>query len=1702
MEADFAIRCVAIDLEVRRGDGRIHKIAAIRGDVCDKWDVASGRRLDAALAQLDRFSVGAEFVIGHNLIEFDLKHLRAANPKLGLLQLPPLDTLRLSPLAFPRHPYHHLIKHYQDAGLIRSKTNDPELDTRICLQLLRDEQAEFVKMRDSAPALLAAWHYLCSATSEDVAFDHFFAALRGQPRPHRGDALEAMERSMRDLACPTAIGESLAEEASHAWPLAYALAWLSVAGSNSVMPPWVRHQYPGAADVVRRLRDTRCTEEACPWCRVHHNPQAVLQKWFHYPSFRPEPACEYGRSMQEAIAEAAMRREHVLGILPTGTGKSICYQVPALSRYENTGALTVVISPLQALMADQVAGLEARGIASCAALNGLLSMPERHEVLQKVRLGDIAMLIVSPEQLRNPGFRKAVKQREIGAWVLDEAHCLSKWGQDFRTDYRYVGRFIRESAGDNPPPPVLCLTATAKPDVVKDIRDYFKSRLNVELTVYNGGANRSNLSFEVMVTNEAHKLTDIHSLLVEGLPETGGAIVYCATRAQTESVARFLSQHGLEAAHFHAGLQSESKKATQREFIEGSLRVIVATNAFGMGIDKPDVRLVIHADIPGSLENYVQEAGRAGRDGETARCVLLYCKEDVEQQFRLSSSSRIARHEIQRILRTLRRMARSWRDVDGNAEFEATPGEILSADESSEKSSDRDRNNTRVRTALAWLEEAQLAFREENNYQVFPSSLRITSAAEAAGKLQSVEMPYREKLSAIVGVILCASSTDAVTTDDLMGVAGLNSEGIKKALHDLERLGIINDDTRLTAHVYKGVEKSSTSCLEKAMQTEKALIGLMRELAPDMEKGETHQLPLRQVSQHLQEEGHAGAHPDKIYRILQSVAADGRDEEGGVGSVQLRKLDAEFVLVTLRREWDALQTTALLRRTASACLLAHLLERLSPGKCGTELVVETTLGALHAAIEGDLELKGLGVRKPEVLIERGLLWLHEQEVIHLGKGMVIFKPSMTIRVPKGSESFTQDDYKELADHYREQAIQIFVMQEYARLGLQQIRDAAALVQDYFQSHRDDFIGHWFRGREEELGRQTTTESWAAIVEALNRTQRHIVTDNREKTNVLILAGPGSGKTRVLVHRIAYLVRARRESPGGILALAYNRHAAVQIRQRLHALIGDDAKRVTVLTCHGLAMRLTGTSFQGRTTPSYEQFASVMRDAVMLLKGEGMLPEEADGQRDRLLSGFRWILVDEYQDVAEEQYELISALAGRTLTDAEHKLSLFAVGDDDQNIYAFSGASIAFIRRFQEDYAAKPSYLIENYRSSGHIIAAANAVIASARERMKLGHDISVDEDRKTLPPGGRWEALDPLARGRVQILAVGNSFESQACAVMEELQRLSSLDPKWDWCKCAVIAREWRMLDPVRAWCEIKGVPVQMANEPASSFWFLRETQALLDWLNARKDGALKMKELLGWLESQARNAWWELLREAMSEYAEECGGDAMVAGHFREWLYDWGCELRRRQRGLLLLTAHRAKGLEFDQVAVLDGGWNRTSANEDRDATRRLYYVAMARARETLVLSRLDAGNGLLDAVPAHLSHTRAAPSASSVPANGLDCQYRVLEMKEVDLGYAGCMREWEPCHRDIQLLQPEDPLTLVKKGENWYLNNAAGRRVGRLSKGFTPPKGMYCREARVHAVLVWSKEGDASEYNSRLRCDRWETVLPELVFAPCAAE
>ena len=796
-------------------------------------------------------------------------------------------------------------------------------------------------------------------------------------------------------------------------------------------------------------------------------------------------------------------------------------------------------------------------------------------------------------------------------------------------------------------------------------------------------------------------------------------------------MAEFLQYHAIAADFFHAGLPPDTKKSVQQRFIGGALRVIAATNAFGMGIDKPDVRLVIHADIPGSLENYLQEAGRAGRDRQTARCVLLYASDDVEQQFRMSARSRLTRREIHGVLRALRNLDRKKR-LDG--EVVATAGEILTEDEDKAFERDTVTDDTRVRTAVAWLEEATLLTREENQVQVFPSSLRVQSVEEARAKLAQHDMTdaYRRQLLAVAARLIDADPDDGISTDELLGVAGLRAEDVRGVLSDLERLGIASNDTVLTAFVHTWVEHSSQKRLEEAERLETALIDQLRQAAPDLGKGDTSLLHIRVASQALRDAGLPNPLPERLWRILRSLAADGRGEGGDAGSLAIRKRDAETAQVTLLREWPALEETAARRRAAAKRLLDHLLACLPPGSRGTDLLAETTLGKLLAVLTADPVLQNS--KRPEKLLERALLWLHEQDAIHLHRGLAVFRQAMTIQLAQEQprRGFAGADFEPLRLYYAGQVHQVHVMREFARRGLDAMAEAQQLVLDYFQLEEADFLGRWLPDRAREIARETTPESWRAIVESLrNPTQRKIVTDEREQ-HVLVLAGPGSGKTRVLVHRIAYLVRVKRADPRGILALAYNRHAAVEIRRRLADLIGDEARGVTVLTCHALAMRLVGASFTARAErdrPGQEVFRAVLHQAVALLRGEGLPPEDADAQRERLLAGFRWILVDEYQDINAEQYALIAALAGRTLEDEDRKLTLFAVGDDDQNIYAFTGASVAFIRRFEADYGPQPAFLTDNYRSSGHIIAAANAWIASARQRMKTDRPIQINRAR-------------------------------------------------------------------------------------------------------------------------------------------------------------------------------------------------------------------------------------------------------------------------------------------------------------------------------------------------------------------------------------
>lgn len=329
----------------------------------------------------------------------------------------------------------------------------------------------------------------------------------------------------------------------------------------------------------------------------------ILQKYWGYESFRP---------FQSEIIESIGSRRDTLGLMPTGGGKSITFQVPAMSK----NGVCVIVTPLIALMIDQVENLRKREISAAAVHSGM-SAAQIMLTLDNAIFGAYKFLYISPERLGTEIFQKKIIQTEVCMLVVDEAHCISQWGYDFRPAYLKIAQ-IRKLF---PEIPVLALTATATPDVVDDIQNKL---LFKEKNVFRASFVRENLSYVVRTTeNKEEQLLKILNNV------TGSSIVYVRSRIKTKELAEFLNSKGISAEHFHAGLTTELKNAIQKRWTNDQTRVIVATNAFGMGIDKPNVRTVIHIDLPDSLEAYFQEAGRAGRDSNRAFAVLLYNNSDA-----------------------------------------------------------------------------------------------------------------------------------------------------------------------------------------------------------------------------------------------------------------------------------------------------------------------------------------------------------------------------------------------------------------------------------------------------------------------------------------------------------------------------------------------------------------------------------------------------------------------------------------------------------------------------------------------------------------------------------------------------------------------------------------------------------------------------------------------------------------------------------------------------------------------------------------------------------------------------------------------------------------------------------------------------------------------------------------------------------------
>ena len=341
-------------------------------------------------------------------------------------------------------------------------------------------------------------------------------------------------------------------------------------------------------------------------------PQEVLSKYWGYPSFRPK---------QEEIVRTALEGKDVLAILPTGGGKSVCFQVPALMKE----GIAIVVTPLIALMKDQVQNLNDRGIKALC-VNAGMGRREVELTLNNALYGDFKFLYVSPERIGTPMFQAFVREMQVSYIVVDEAHCISQWGYDFRPDYLNIGR-LRELVDA----PVIALTATATPQVAEDIMDRLAFE---EKCLIKSGFERPNLSY--VVRNCEDKLGQLLNICTN---VQGTGVVYVRSRKRTEELAAFLTGNGVSSSYYHAGLGTESRSDRQEKWKKDQIRVMVCTNAFGMGIDKPDVRFVVHFDVPDSPEAYFQEAGRGGRDGKRSYAVMLWNSADTKRLKQIAAVS-------------------------------------------------------------------------------------------------------------------------------------------------------------------------------------------------------------------------------------------------------------------------------------------------------------------------------------------------------------------------------------------------------------------------------------------------------------------------------------------------------------------------------------------------------------------------------------------------------------------------------------------------------------------------------------------------------------------------------------------------------------------------------------------------------------------------------------------------------------------------------------------------------------------------------------------------------------------------------------------------------------------------------------------------------------------------------------------------------
>lgn len=1567
---------VFIDVEVD-ADDKIHDIAALRDD--DSTFHNTSARL------LQSFIGNAEYVCGHNIVHHDLKYIAASIGKT--LTATPIDTLYWSPLLFPKRPYHRLVKNDK---LQVDELNNPLNDCKKAKDLFYDEVNAFNALAEGMRQIL----YMLLRDRDEFA--GLFKYMGYSPADD--NVVGLIKREFDGRLCTNADIRSMARH--QPTELAYALALITADDDASIMPPWVMHTYPGAGNVMNMLRNVPC-RDGCGWCGEKMNIHRQLKDIFGFDRFRlfnDEP-------LQENAVRAAVEGRSVLAVFPTGGGKSMAFQLPALMAGRNSHALTVVISPLQSLMKDQVDNLDARGVHEAVTVNGLLDPIERANALERASDGTASIIYISPESLRSRTIERILLERHVARFVIDEAHCFSAWGQDFRVDYLYIAEFIgqlQQMKGDGRAIPVSCFTATAKQKVISDIRDYFRKRLNIEMELYATNEARRNLRYTVLhVENEAHKYGTLRDLITQRRCPT---IVYVSRTRQTEKLAERLTGDGVKALAFHGKIGSDVKTENQDAFIRNEAECIVATSAFGMGVDKKDVGLVVHYDISGSLEDYVQESGRAGRDPEMmADCFVLYNDQDLDKHFLLLSQSKLSMNDIQQVWTGIKGATRQRRRLS------CSPLELARLagwDDSAEV-------ETRVKSAVAALENAGYVRRGKNMPRIYATGILVKNMEEASQRIDASRLiadEQREKAKRIIKSLISSKSRSRANTEDaearvdyLSDMLGIPVGDVVMLVNLMRQDGLLADSRDMTAYIY------STSAERKSLGTLKMFAAIEAYVLQRLGHGEL-EINLKELNEDAQAAGVRLCNVKRLRSLLYFMTIRKqikKQEHANSGVVKLTPL----------REAGEMKDRLARRVKLCEFILNTLYTMVERHDGEQDLVRFSVIDIMLRYKQSDMFAAKTSLDD----VEEALLYLTKIDAMKIDGGFFVSYNSMRLeRIEMDNKiRYKADDYAQINDFYRMRMQQIHIVGEYANMMMRDMPAAMRYVSDYFTMEYSRFIDKYFKGeRREELNRNVTAAKYRELFGSMSGRQLEVINDTASQC-IVVAAGPGSGKTRVLVHKLAALLLMEDVKHDGLLMLTFSRAAATEFKRRLIELVGAAAYFVDIMTFHSYCFNLLGRM------GTLEASDNVVHDAVAMIRA---------GEVEKSQITKTVLVLDEAQDMSAEEYALVEAIA-----EANPTMRIIAVGDYDQNIYAFRGSSSQYMERIARREGARMYELIDNYRSCEKIVALANEFAASIKKRMKSLPIRAVKKAEGEVHVTRHKSAnmYEPIVRElmathskqRSAVLTMSNDDALIVCTELRAQGVDARMIQSMGGCRLYDLAE-------VRYFLKLVGNTAVVISDDAwkKACEGLRSRYQRSECLPAVER---MIREFAETHKAKYLTDLHEFIDE--SQYEDFEGGDATV----------------------IVSTIHKAKGSEFDRVYMM-----LKDANTKSEEWKRAIYVGMTRAKEALYI---HCNNAVMDNMPTAKKIMTYDGNDYSAPAE-IAMQ---LTHRDVVLSYF----KNTPKARLLSLVSGDRlsvsiPYIICGYERIICLSAAARRRFDEIMK-----LGYHPTEARITFVVAWKDEDDTDE-------------------------